>query len=54
MDDTASPPESYLGALGALITSLLVASQEVNRHMLAAVENLLTYVERELANGWPT
>jgi len=54
MDDTASAPESHLGALGALATSLLVASHEVNRHMLAAVQNLLTYVERELANGWLT
>lgn len=47
--NTPGPPESHLSALGvADHFPAAVASQEVNRQLLAAVKNLLTHVEREL------
>lgn len=47
--NTLGPPESHLSALGvADHFPAAVASQNVNRQLLTAVENLLTHVEREL------
>lgn len=49
VEHTDRPPESHLAALGvADHLPAAVASQEVNRQLLASVENLLTFVEREL------
>lgn len=49
---TAAPPESHLAALGvADHFPAVVASQEVNRHLLASLVDLLTYVEREQGGG---
>lgn len=45
---TVPPPESHLAAFGvADHFPAMVASQEVNRHLLASLANLLTYIERE-------
>ena len=53
MFDTPEPPDSYLAALGlADFHVAKVAEQTGNRHEHGAMEQLLTFVERELARGW--
>jgi hypothetical protein len=48
------PPDSDLAALGvADHFPVMVAAQDVNRHLLSSVEQLLTTVERERSRGWP-
>ncbi|MBC7679383.1 MAG: hypothetical protein H7233_10385 [Pseudorhodobacter sp.] len=53
-DDTELPPYSHLGALGlADHFPAMVAAQEVDRHLLAALGNLLLLIEQEQQRAAP-
>ena len=54
MTGSEPPPYSHLGLLGvADYFPPVVADQTGDRHLIGSLEDALTLVERELAQGWP-